>query len=90
MTAVGSRKEATRSRRRMRVSRLHIQAIPGSKSAADVPGELPPPPPGRYFIHVAAAKARRPRRVRMMKIWLPDSLLLSSSFLCWNGDEDSR
>jgi len=57
--AVGSREEATRSRRRMRVSRLQIQAIPGSKSAADVPGELPPPPPGRYFIHVAAAKASR-------------------------------
>jgi len=47
--AVGSRKEATSRRRRMRVSRLQTQAIPGSKSAADVPGELPPPPPGRYF-----------------------------------------
>jgi hypothetical protein len=57
--AVGSREEATSSRRRrMRVSRLQIEAILGSKSAADIPRELPPPPPGRYFIHVAAAEAR--------------------------------
>jgi hypothetical protein len=59
--AIGGWEEATSSRRRMRVSRLQIQAIPGSKSAADIPRELQPPPPGRYFIHVAAAKASRLR-----------------------------
>jgi hypothetical protein len=46
---------------RSRSSKQQKQHISGSKSAADIPRELPPPPPGRYFIHFAAAKARRLR-----------------------------